>query len=195
MLDRAHADRTNLGQQWLRPRKGRGTIACPEKAELAQVVHGANGHGKTCTAKATLPEPQFAAADNRSGAAGRLARHSGWNGGTALKPPKQPRLAGEASPSAASSIGGASERTGRLNTSHLPPLQLRDPLQQAARQRRPVWGRSRRSTQKPGVTAGTAAARAADGRRDKPRATEGETPSGQGKGGSDCDPGPIREAC
>lgn len=195
MLDKAHADRTNLGQQWLQPRKGRGTIACPEKAELAQVVYDGNGHGKTCTVKAKLPEPQFAAADNAGDVAGRLTRHSGWNGSIVWKLSKQPRHAGEASPSAASSIGGESERTGHLNTSHLPLLQLRDPLQQATLTRRPVWGRSRHNTQTPGVTAGTAIAVAVDGQSDKPGETTGETPTDQGKGGSDCDPKPIREAC
>src|SRR5690606_24211009 len=60
--------RTNLGQKWLRPRKRRGTTACPEKAQSVEAICGAGGQDKTCMAKAILPEPQFAATYTRSGA-------------------------------------------------------------------------------------------------------------------------------
>lgn len=53
----AHARRTNLGQQWLKLRKERGKVACSEKAQIAKVVYGVEGQGKTCMAKAILPEP------------------------------------------------------------------------------------------------------------------------------------------
>ena len=68
LLVTACAHRTNLGQKWLRPRKRRGTTACPEKAQSVEAICGAAGQGKTCVAKAILPEPQFAATYTRSGA-------------------------------------------------------------------------------------------------------------------------------
>jgi hypothetical protein len=69
LLVMACAHRTNLGQKWLRPRKRRRTTACPEKAQSVEAICGAAGQGKTCMAKAILPEPQFAATYTRSGAA------------------------------------------------------------------------------------------------------------------------------
>jgi len=55
LLIMACAHRTNLGQKWLRPRKRRGTIACPEKAQSVEAICGAAGQSKTCMAKAILP--------------------------------------------------------------------------------------------------------------------------------------------
>lgn len=66
--------RTYLGQKWLRSRKRRGTTACPEKAQSVEAICGVAGQGKTCMAKAILPEPQFAATYTRSGAAEWLTR-------------------------------------------------------------------------------------------------------------------------
>ena len=85
LLVMACVHRTNLGQKWLRPRKRRGTTACPEKAQSVEAICDAAGQGKTCMAKARLPEPQFAAAYNRSGVAERLTRHLGWKEDRALR--------------------------------------------------------------------------------------------------------------
>jgi hypothetical protein len=104
----AHVRRTNLGQQWLKLRKERGTIACSEKAQIAKVVCGAEGQGKTCMAKAILPESQFAAAYHWGGVAERLTRHLGWNEDRGLRSSK-PQIIGGTSPSGASSLGGVSE--------------------------------------------------------------------------------------
>lgn len=155
---------TYLGQQWLRPRKGRGNIACLEKALSAKTVRGATGQGKTCTVKAILPEPQFAAAYDRCNVAERLTRHPGWREDRAL------RSSSSVHP-AHPPYRGASERTGHLNTSHLSSrVTTGCPTAGVGAIRRPVWARSRHSTQTPGVTSGTAARRA-DGDRNKREAT------------------------
>lgn len=168
--------RTNLGQQWLRPRKRRGTTACPEKAQSVEAICGAAGQGKTCMAKARPPEPQFAATYTRSGAVEWLTRHIGRSESAVLmlsasrsSDVERPGL--PARPTHPP-YGGASERTGRLNTSQ-PPTRVNAgcPAAGAAFGSRPVWARSRHSTQMPGVTAGTAAGKLADDRRDKHGAT------------------------
>ncbi|WP_412103048.1 ArdC-like ssDNA-binding domain-containing protein [Novosphingobium capsulatum] len=79
LLVMACVHRTNLGQKWLRPRKRRGTTACPEKAQSVEAICDAAGQGKTGMAKAILPEPQFAATYTRSGAVEWLTRHIGWS--------------------------------------------------------------------------------------------------------------------
>src|SRR3954447_23909640 len=71
----------------MRPRKRGGTTACSKKAQVAETVCGAEGHGKTCTAKAILLEPQFAATNTRRGAAERLTQHIGQSGGAMFTPP------------------------------------------------------------------------------------------------------------
>jgi hypothetical protein len=172
----ACAHRTNLGQQWLRPRKRRGTTACPEKAQIAETVYGAAGQGKTCTAKALLLEPQFAATNPWSGVAERLTRHLGWSGGAVLMPPAGRRSDVETSGKPACPThplyGGASERTGRLTTSHPPTRVIAGcPAAGVDLGRQPVWARSRHSTRRPGVMAGTAAGRPGDDRRYKRGAT------------------------
>jgi hypothetical protein len=168
--------RTDLGQKWLQPRKGRGTTACPEKAQIAETVYGAAGQGKTCMAKATLPKPQFAATNPWSGVAERLTRHLGWSGGATFTPPADRRsdveTCGEPACPTHPLYGGASERTGRLTTSYPPTRVIAGcPAAGVGLGRRPVWARSRHSTRTPGITAGTASGRPADGRRDKRGAT------------------------
>jgi hypothetical protein len=167
---------TYLGQRWLQPRKGRGTTACPEKAPIAETVYGAAGQGKTCMAKATLLEPQFAATNPWSGVAERLTRHLGWSGGKVLIPPAGRRsdveTSGEPACPTHPLYGGASERTGRLTTSHPPTHVIAGcPAAGVDLGRRPVWARSRHSTRTPGVTVGTASRQLEDGRRDKRGAT------------------------
>lgn len=166
------AHRANLGQRWLRPRKRRGTTACSEKARSAETVCGAEGQGKTCTAKAILPEPQFAATNTRRGAAERLTRHIGQSGGEVLMPPAGRRsnveTSGEPACPTHPQYGGASERTGRLTTSYPPARVIAGcPAAGVGFGWRPVWARSRHSSRMPGVMAGTAAGRPADGRRYK----------------------------
>jgi hypothetical protein len=153
---------TNLGQQWMKLRKERGKIACLEKARITEAVYGAEGQGKACMAKAILPEPQFAAAYDRGNVAERLTRHTGWKEDRAL------RFSLQTVHPAHPLYGGVSERTGRLNTPKLPTRVITGcPVAGVGAIRRPVWARSRHSTQMPGVMAGTAAGELADGRRNK----------------------------
>jgi len=168
--------RTNLGQKWLRPRKRRGTTACPEKAQSVEAICGAAGQGKTCMAKAILPEPQFAATYTRSGAVEWLTRHIGRSESATfiLSASRSSDVERPGLPARPTHplYGGAIERTGRLNTSK-PPTRVNAgcPAAGTGFGPRPVWVRSRHSTQMPGVTAGTAAGRPADDRRDKCGAT------------------------
>src|ERR1019366_3211365 len=116
------AHQTNLGQQWLKLRKERGKVACLEKARSIKTVCGAEGQGKMCMAKAILPEPQFAAAYDCSSVAERLTRHIGWKEDRALRFSLLRQLARAVRESVHPShplYGGASERTGSLNTSRL----------------------------------------------------------------------------
>jgi hypothetical protein len=167
---------TNLVQQWMQLRKEQGKIACLEKAQSAQTVVGADGQGKTCTVKATLPEPQFAAAYNRRSVAERLTRHTGRKENRALRFSSLVQLARAARASARPAhplYGGASERTEHLNTSLLSTHVITGcPTAGVGAIRRPVWARSRHITQTPGVTTGTAASLSADGNWNKRRATD-----------------------
>lgn len=172
----ACAHRTNLGQQWLRLRKERGKIACPEKAQERRSRLGAAGQGKTCTAKAILLEPQLAATNPWRGVAERLTRHFGQSGGAMFIPPADHRsdveTCGKPACPTHPLYGGASERTGRLPTSHpFSRVIAGCPAAGAGFDRRPVWARSRHSTRTPDVTVGTAVGRPADGRRHKRGAT------------------------
>ena len=163
------AHRANLGQQWLQPRKRRGTTACSEKAQIAETVCGAAGQGKTCTAKAILLEPQFAATNTRRGVAERLTRHIGQSGGGTLTPladhGSYVEARGEPAYPTHPLYGGASERTGRLTTSY-PPIRVITgcPAAGASSGWRPVWARSRHSTQTPDVMVGTTTGQSVDDR-------------------------------
>jgi hypothetical protein len=166
---------THLGQQWLQLRKEQGKVACLEKAQSAETVVGAEGQGKTCMVKAVMPEPQFAAAYNRCNVAERLTRHPGWREDRALRSSPSQWLARadwEPAHPAHPPYRGVSERTGHLNTSHLSSRVIAGcPIAGVGAIRRPVWVRSRHSTQMPGVTSGTAAGKLADGSRNKRKAT------------------------
>ena len=167
--------RTNLGQQWLQLRKERGKLACSEKAQAVEAVYGVEGQGKTCMAKAILPEPQFAAAYARSGVAERLTRRIGRKRGAMFTPPagRGSNVETHGKPACPTHplYRGVSERTGRLTTSLLPIRVITGwPTAGVGLGRRPVWLRSRHSTQMPGVTARTAAARWT-GDRNKRQAT------------------------
>ena len=171
--------RTNLGQKWLRPRKRRGTTACSEKAQSVEAIYGAAGQGKTCMAKAILPEPQFAATYTASGAAQWLTRRFGRSESamfilSASRSSDVERPGLPARPTHPL-YGGASERTGRLNTSQ-PPSRVNAGSPKQDGLAGPAWRRSRHSTQMPGVTAGTAVRRPADDRRDKHGATRVKRP-------------------
>ena len=174
LLVTACAHRTNLGQKWLRPRKGRGTTACPEKAQSVEAICGAAGQGKTCMAKAILPEPQFAATYTRSGAAQWLTRHIGRSESATfiLSASRSSDVERSGLPARPTHplYGGASERTGRLNTSQ-PPARVNAGSPKQDGSPGPAWRRSRHSTQTLGVTTGTAAGKPADDRRDKRGAT------------------------
>ncbi len=168
------AHRTNLGQKWLRPRKRRGTTACSEKAQSVEAIYGAAGQGKTCMAKAILPEPQFAATYTASGAAQWLTRRFGRSESaifilSASRSSDVERPGLPARPTHPL-YGGASERTGRLNTSQ-PPSRVNAGSPKQDGLPGPAWRRSRHSTQMPGVTTGTVAGGPADDRRDKRGAT------------------------
>ena len=172
----ACAHRTHLGQQWLRLRKERGKVACSEKAQVVEIAYGAAGQGKTCMAKAILLEPQLAATNPWRGVAERLTRHLGQTGGGTFIPSAGRRsdveTCGEPACPTHPLYGGVSERTGRLPTSYPSSCVIAGcPAAGAGLGRRPVWARSRHSTRTPGVMAGTAAGRPADGWRDKRGAT------------------------
>ncbi len=162
--------RTNLGQKWLRPRKRRGTTACPEKAQSVETICGAAGQGKTCMAKAILPEPQFAATYTASGAVEWLTRHIGRSESATfiLSASRSSDVERPGLPARPTHplYGGVSERTGRLNTSQ-PPTRVNAGSPKQDGLVGPAWRRSRHSTQMPGVMAGTVAGRPADDRRDK----------------------------
>jgi hypothetical protein len=165
--------RTYLGQKWLRPRKRRGTTACPEKAQSVEAICGVAGQGKTCMAKAILPEPQFAATYTRSGTVERLTRYIGRSesGVLILSASRSSDVERPGLPARPTHplYGGASERTGRLNTSK-PPTRVNAGSPKQDGLAGPAWRRSRHSTQMPGVTTGTAG-KPADDRRDKRGAT------------------------
>ncbi|RIV79193.1 DUF1738 domain-containing protein [Pelagerythrobacter aerophilus] len=162
--------RTNLGQKWLRPRKRRGTTACPEKAQSVEAICGAAGQDKTCMAKAILPEPQFAATYTRSGAVEWLTWHIGRSESATfiLSASRSSDVERPGLPARPTHplYGGASERTGCLNTSK-PPTRVNAGSPKQDGFAGPAWRRSRHSTQMPGVTAGTVAGRPADDRCDK----------------------------
>lgn len=171
----ARTHQTNLGQQWLQLRKEQGKIACLEKARSAKTVCSAEGQGKACMAKAILPESQFAAVYDRDSVAERLTRHPGWKEDRKLRSSPLRLLARairESAHPAHPPYRGVSERTGRLNTSHLSIRVITGcPAAGTGAIRRPVWARSRHSTQIPEVTFGTAAEKPADGERYKHKAT------------------------
>ncbi|WP_376747106.1 ArdC-like ssDNA-binding domain-containing protein [Sphingobium yanoikuyae] len=179
LLMMACVHRTNLGQKRLRPRKRRGTIACSEKALSVEAIYGAAGQSKTCMAKAILPEPQFAAIYTRNDVAEWLTRHIGRSESatfilSASRSSDVERPGLSARPTHPL-YGGASERTGRLNTSQ-PPSRVNAGSPKQDGLAGPAWRRSRRSTQMPGAMAGTVAGRPADDRRDKHGATRVKRP-------------------
>jgi hypothetical protein len=171
LLVMACAHRTNLGQKWLRLRKRRGTTACSEKAQSVEAICGAAGQGKTCMAKAILLQSQFfAAIYTRSGAVEWLTRHIGRSESAVfiLSASRSSDVERPGLPARPTHplYGGASERTGRLNTSK-PPTRVNAGSPKQDGLAGLAWRRSRHSTQMPGVTAGTVAGRPVDDRRDK----------------------------
>ena len=54
----SYAYQSYSGLQGLDPRKGQGNIAWLEKAGSRETIVAADGQGKTCMVKATLPEPK-----------------------------------------------------------------------------------------------------------------------------------------
>jgi len=192
--------RTYLGQQWLQPRKGQGTTACSEKARSVEAVYGTDGQGKTCMAKAILLEPQFATTYTRSGVAERLTRRIGWTRSAVsiLLAAQRHRVEAIGKPAYPTHplYGGASERTGRLTTSILPIRVITGcPTAGAGLGARPVWTRSRHTTQTPGVTAGTAARRLADGQGHKRRATCVKTCTAGGRAAASTTKKPTTGVC
>jgi len=192
--------RTYLGQRWLQPRKGRGTTACSEKAGSVEAVYGMDGQGKTCMAKAILLEPQFAATYTRSGVAERLTRRIGRTRSAAfiLLAAQRHRVEAYGKPACPTHplYGGASERTGRLNTSLLPTRVITGcPTAGAGLGSRPVWTRSRHITQMPGVTAGTAARKLAYSQGYKHRATCVKTCMAGGRAAASTTKKPTTEVC
>ena len=170
LLVMACVHRTNLGQEWLRPRKRRGTTACPEKAQSVETICGAAGQGKTCMAKAILPEPQFAATYTASGAVEWLTRHIGRSESTTfiLSANRSSDVERPGLPARPTHplYGGVSERTGRPNTSQ-PPTRVNAGSPKQDGLSGPAWRRSRHSTRMPGVTTGTVVGRPTNDRRDK----------------------------
>jgi hypothetical protein len=182
-------------KNWLKLRKGNGTIACREKAQRAETIVGWAGHRKMRMAKAKLPEPQS------PGSYPRRRRSDGCN-----VAPCRSRIAmrsdtKEAMQSSASSpvrtaclpSAGSKGRTRRLTASHL-FNRVNTGSPKRARQR-PTWRQSRHSSQRPGVISRAAIPgwTATDESR---RATGAGVHTGRVKGGSASETGQsTRGAC
>lgn len=168
---------TYLDQQWLEPRKGPGTTACLEKAQSRKVVVAAAGQDKACIAKAGLPEPQSPVILRV------MASQNDWRG--ASDSPRASKGLRTREPTCPAHLpsGRARRRTGRLPTPHLSSCAITGcPAAGIRETGRPVWARSRHSTQTPGAMSGTAdAATLSDGRVYKAGATRPKAPPTGGR--------------
>jgi len=164
------------GSKGLNPRKGQGNIAWLEKSAASEAVVGGAGQGKTCTVKATLPEPKFQVIYLAIATQQWLRRGSEYS-----------KVHHEPSTSCTSSLLGTA-LYGDKGT-NWGPNQVGSPYSRHHRmacsrravRSRPVWPRSRNSTQTPGAMPGTGASLGAHGRRYKGWAT---LPKAQPTGGS-----------
>jgi len=192
--------RANLDQKWLKPRKGRGTIACPEKAQIVEAIYGEAGQSKTCMVKAILPEPQFAATYTESDTAEWLTRYIGQSDRIAFSLSADQRhrveVFGEPVCPTHPLYGGVSERTGHLTTSYPPARVITGyPIAGVGFCQRPVWVQSRHSTQMPGVMAGTATGQPVDDRRYKQGATRAKSAPVGGRAAASTIRTSITEVC
>ena len=173
---------------WLKSRKGNGTIACREKAQTTETIVGREGHRKMRMAKAILSElqsPGFYPRRRRSDGCNAAPCSSRDATRPGLKGVVQPNTLGPASTACPPSVGSKG-RTERLPASHL-LVRVNTGSPKWARQR-PTWRQSCHSSQPPGVMPRTAISgwTATDERR---RATGAGLLTGRVKGGSACETG------
>jgi hypothetical protein len=174
----SYAYQSYSGPQGLDPRKGQGNTAWLEKARSRETIVAADGQGKTCMVKATLPEPKSRAVYLVPATQQWLRRGSEYS--KALVFPSR---------TDASSLLGAAlygDKGMKWGPNQVGTSYTRHHRMACSRRAftRPVWPRSRSSTQTPGVTPGTGAPSGAHDRRYKGRGDSSESPTGRGKSGS-----------
>jgi hypothetical protein len=134
----------------LRPRKRNGTRACRETSRNRAPQPGGEHKGKVCMVKAVLPESQFPVAKGLAVAnAADTLRHAGQ---IAPASANCHQFAWDDHHPWVKEANGTPKHTATPHTRNYGIACSRFV-------REPVWRRSRRSTQMPGVMAGTAAAR------------------------------------
>lgn len=174
----SYAYQSYSGSQELDPRKGQKNTAWLEKAGTHETIVVRDGQGKTCMVKARLPEPESRAVYLVTATQQWLRR-----GSECLKALVFPSRTDASSLLGAALYGDKGVKWG--------PNQVGTPYTRHHRMAysrrdtsRPVWPRSRSSTQTPGVTPGTGAPSGAHDRRYKGRGDSPENPTGRGKSGS-----------
>ena len=175
----SYANQSYSGQRWLEPRKGQGNTAWLEKAGTLETVVEPDGHGKARMVKATLPEPKSQVVYLVTAAQQWLRRGSEFSK-VQITPSliRTSSLLGTA-PSGDKGMSWGPNRVGSPYARH-----HRMAYSRQAATPRPVWPRSRNSTQTPGVMPGTGAPTGAHDRRYKGRGDSPESLTGWGKSGS-----------
>lgn len=174
----SYAYQSYSGLKELDPRKGQGNIAWLEKAKTRETIVSRDGQGKTCMAKAKLPEPKSRAVYLVPATQQWLRRSSECS--KALVFPER---------TVASSLLGAAlygDKGMKWGPNQVGTPYTRHHRMACSRRAfaRPVWPRSRSSTQMPGVMPGTGASSGVHDRRYKGRGDSPESPTGRGKSGS-----------
>lgn len=181
---------------WLKSRKGNGTIACQEKAQTAEAIVGRAGHRKMRMVKAKLPEPQsseFYPQQRRSGGCNVVPCRYRDAMRPGLKKMVRTNIFGPASTVCPLS-GGSKGRTGHLSASYL-HIRVTTGSPKWARVLRPTWRQSCHSSQMPEVMLRTAISGWMIG-SERCRVTGPGVSADQVKGSSVCDSGlPTEGMC
>jgi hypothetical protein len=156
----SYAYQSYSSSQELEPRKGQGNIAWLEKAGTLEAIVELDGHGKTRMVKAILPEPKSRVVYLVTAAQQWLRRGSEF-----LKVQITPSLIRTSSllgtaPSGDKGMSWGPNRVGSPHARH-----HRMACSRRTAMSRPVWPRSRNSTQMPGVMSGTGVPSGAHDRR------------------------------
>lgn len=175
----SYAYQSYSGLQELDLRKGQGNTAWLEKAEALETIVERDGQGKTCMVKATLPEPKSRAVYLVTATQQWL-----WRGSECSKALVFPSRTDASSLLGAALYGDKGVKWGPNQVGSPYARHHRMAYSRRAATPRPVWPRSRSSTQMPGVTPGTGASLDAHDRRYKGRGDSPESPTGRGKSGS-----------
>lgn len=150
------------GPKGLDPRKGQGNIAWLEKSIALEAVVVGAGQGKTCMVKAKLPEPKFQVIYLAMVAQQWLRRNS-----ECLKVHDAPSTSCTSSLLGTALYGDKGTNWGPNQVGSPYSRHHRMACCRRAATSRPVWPRSRNSTQTPGVMPGTGAPSGSHGRRHK----------------------------